>query len=154
MAISKAKSFEFFARSADRGGGRFGNVTAKLGLVLIAALLGASCTGVRTKKPNGEPVLMNQEEFSAYVEHVFRHHNTVVNESLFVSPSEVGGVKDSVSNAERYMDHACQPLNDLASASAAGLNPDFWTKMKLAEAVPDCEAATQNLERLFSQSGK
>ena len=123
-------------------------------LVIAAALLCVACTLIYTKTPDGAPVLMNEEQFAAYVEHVFRYHNSVVNESLFVIPGDLGGGNDPVSNAEMKMHHACQPLNEVASSSAVGLSPDFWTRMKLADAVPECEAATRNLEKLLSQANK
>ena len=153
MNASKAKPFEFSAASpqSDRGG-KGKSLLAGVALIVFG-LLAAACSEIHTKTPNGEPVLMNQEEFSAYVERVFRHHNNVVNELLFVSPSDVAG-GDPVANAELQMNHACQPLNDIASVSAAGLSPDFWTKMKLAKAVPECEAATLSVEKLFSQATK
>jgi hypothetical protein len=123
-------------------------------LVIAAPLLCVACAWVYTKTPDGGPVLMNEVQFAAYVEHVFRYHNRVVNESLFVMPGDLAGGGDPVSNAEMTMHHACQPLNEVASSSAAGLSPDFWTKMKLADAVPECEAATRQLEKLLSQSNK
>ncbi len=94
---------------------------------------------------------MSEQEFAAYVEHVFRHHNNVVNESLFVTPSALGVGEDPVVNAEMKMHHACQPLNEVATLSASGQDSDFWLKMKLADAVPECEAATRDLEKVLSQ---
>ena len=123
-------------------------------MLFTVALLSVACSQIHTKTPDGKPVVMDQEEFSAYVEHVFRHHNTVVNQLLFATPGGLEAGDDPVSKAEVKMDHACQPLNDIALATATGLSPDYWTKMKLAEAVPECEAATRSLEKLFPQEHK
>lgn len=109
---------------------------------------------MRTKTPEGEPILMDEAEFAGYFEQVFRHHNTVVNESLYTLPAALGDDNDPVANAEITMDHACQPLNEAASTAATGGTPDFWTKMKLLDAVPECEAATRRLEKLLSTDPK
>ncbi len=118
-------------------------------LTMAGALICAGCSSIHTRTPEGESVTMNEADFAAYFEHVFRHHNNVVNELLYVSPSNLGSGNNSVSAAEVRMDHACQPLNEIASATAEGHPPDFWTKMKLLDAVPECEAATRRLEKLL-----
>jgi hypothetical protein len=122
-----------------------GNVRS---LALVSALLCAGCSSIHTKTPEGEPILMGEADFAAYFEHVFRHHNAVVNESLYVAPAAHGG--GPVPGAEIKMDHACQPLNEAASAAATGASPGFWTKMQLRDAVPECEAATRRLEKLLA----
>lgn len=119
-------------------------------LTLLGAILCAGCASVHTKTPEGEPILMDEAEFASYFERVFRHHNTVVNESLFASPASLPGDADPVAGAEMKMRHACQILNEAASAAATGESPDLWTKMKLPDAVPECEAATRRLEKLLS----
>ena len=118
-------------------------------LGLIGALLLTGCSSIHTKTPEGEPILMSEADFASYFERVFRHHNAVVNESLYASPSLQHDANDPVLGAEMKMDHACHLLNEVASASATGETPDFWTKMKLLDAVPECESATRNLERLL-----
>ena len=122
-----------------------------LSTVMVGALVCVACSSVHTKTPEGVPVSMNEQEFAAYVEHVFRHHNNVVNESLFVTPSVLAAGDDPVVSAEMKMHHACQPLNEVASLSATGEGSDFWLQMKLADAVPECEAATRDLEKALSQ---
>ena len=79
MHASKAKRFEFSASSSLMSeDGKSKSLFSKVLLITIA-LLGVACSQIHTKTPEGKPVVMDQEEFSAYVEHVFRHHNTVVN---------------------------------------------------------------------------
>lgn len=93
---------------------------------------------------------MSETDFAAYFERVFRHHNAVVNESLYASPSLEHNANDPVLKAEMKMDHACHLLNEVASASATGETPDFWARMDLLDAVPECESATRLLEKLLS----
>ncbi len=121
---------------------------------IVCILICAACTPIQTKTPEGESVSMSEEQFSSYVEHVFRHHNSVVDESLFISPGGLDSKNDPLLNAEMKMHHACQPLNELVSLTAAGQKPDIWLEMKLADAVPECESATRNLEKLISQDKK
>lgn len=94
---------------------------------------------------------MDEAEFARYFERVFRHHNQIVNESLFTSPAALPGNSDPVAGAEMKMHHACRILNEVASATATGQPPNLWTKMKLPYAVPECEDATRRLERLLAQ---
>jgi len=119
-------------------------------LSFFGVLLCAGCSSIHTKTPEGEPILMNEADFAAYFEHVFRHHNTVVNDSLYVSPGIEHDANDPVLRAEMKMDHACHLLNEVASTAATGETPDFWTKMELLDAVPECESATRYLEKLLS----
>ena len=97
-------------------------------------------------------MLMNEAQFAAYVEHVFRHHNSVVNDLLFAGNSLETVDEHSQSallRAEAKMDHACHPLNEAVSAQVSGQSPDFWTKLQLADAVPECELATRKVEKLL-----
>jgi hypothetical protein len=119
--------------------------------VLLGAFLCAGCSQIHTKTPEGEPILMDEAEFASYFEQVFRHHNTVVNESLFAPPGQHSAPGEAPEQAaEMKMRHACQPLNEAASAAATGETPGFWAKLKLLDAVPECEAATRSLEKLLS----
>ena len=121
---------------------------------ILTLLMCVSCTTIHTKTPEGESVTMDEEQFAAYVEQVFRHHNTVVDESLFVMPGGSVATNDPVSLAEMKMHHACQPLNEVVSATATGQSADGWSKMKLADSVPECEAATRILEKLILEDKK
>jgi len=118
--------------------------------IVLGALLCAGCSSIHTKTPEGEPILMDEAAFASYFEQVFRHHNAVVNESLFAAPGQPNPGNGPELAAEMKMRHACQLLNEVASASATGEAPGFWTKMKLPDAVPECEAATRRLEKLLS----
>jgi hypothetical protein len=116
-------------------------------MALLAATVG--CTGVHTKTPEGMPVTMDQQRFGEYVEQVFRHHNSVVNELLFA-----GGAPEDRSSplgqAEARMAFACLPLNEVVSASALGQSTSIWARMTLSQAVPECEVATRAVETLMN----
>ncbi len=130
------------------------NLATLRNLIIASTLACSGCSMLHTKTPEGEPVSMNEADFAAYFEHVFRHHNNVVNDSLFVTSDLLTRREDPVSKAEASMDHACQPLNDVAVAVSTGESADFMTKVKLLDAVPECEAATRRLEQLLTKQKK
>lgn len=129
----------------------FSPIPVRLTLLIILGLCLTACISLHTKTPEGEPIYMSDAEFAQYFEKVFRHHNQVVNESLY-SLGTGESAADNLNDAEMNMDHACHLLNEVASISATGGSPSFWEKWKLLEAVPECETATRRLERLLPHS--
>jgi hypothetical protein len=121
------------------------------GLITAATLL-SGCTTVTTHKPSGEEIVMSQEEFAQYAEHVFRHHNQVMTE-LIESSLERGeqdpGEAKKLSAAESNMVNVCEPLNEMVSETLSGENVGLKVKIKLADAVPACEEASQVVEELI-----
>jgi hypothetical protein len=102
--------------------------------------------------PDGRTVVKTNEEFAEYVEQVFRHHNGVVNDLIVVSSLSAGDdaqLDQEIIDAEETMAAACQPLNQVVSAMIEGREPSFWTKLKLLNAVPACEASTRRVEVLI-----
>lgn len=125
----------------------------------IVMLLASNLTGcmfIHTRTLDQGEVTMSEEQFAAYVERVFRHHNKVMNDLINVSEdlSDEGDDGNALSDAEEHMDEACEPLNDVASAEAVSQRASFWTTRKLPDAVPECEAATQRLEVLLREAFK
>lgn len=121
-------------------------------LVVLSTLPLVACSTITTRTPEGNTVEMGEAEFSAYLEHVFRHHNKVVDYLMFTtgrSENEVSDAGTHLVEMEAKMSHACLPLNELITESMLGHTPNFWTRMKLADAVPACEAATRKVERLL-----
>lgn len=99
---------------------------------------------------------MTEEQFAAYVEHVFRYHNRVMSDLIDATgdESELDDNGDRLADAEERMNEACEPLNEVVSAAAVSQGASFWTKRKLPEAVPDCEDATHHLEFLLREAFK
>jgi hypothetical protein len=116
---------------------------------LALALAGCMIT---THWPSGKQMVMSQEEFAEYVEHVFRYHNQVMN-SLIESAEERGeqdtAEAKALSEAEAKMIKICQPLNDVVSESLTGESIGLQTEMELADTVPACEEASQMVEELM-----
>lgn len=92
---------------------------------------------------------MDQKDFADYVEQVFRHHNSVVDQLLYVADTQPDR-NSPLGQAEARMAFACLPLNEVVSSSALGQSTSFWARMHLSEAVPNCEAATRQVEEMIS----
>lgn len=125
--------------------------TVKIPILMSIALLSA-CSTIRTQTPQGATIDMSEADFASYLEHVFRHHNRVVDSLMFTmanTESTQTGNRIRLPQAEANMAHACLPLNELVSESSAGNTPGFWSRMRLADAVPACEAATRKVEELI-----
>jgi hypothetical protein len=128
-------------------------VIRQLTLLLLLTLL-ASCTTVTTRKSTGEEVTMTQEEFAKYVEHVFRYHNQVMAE-LIESASDrteqSSRTFKELTFAEKHMVTVCEPLNEVVTETLSGQNIGLQLKMKLVEAAPACESATQIVDKLIAE---
>lgn len=124
-----------------------------LTLFLFLASL-ASCSTVTTRKSTGEEVTMTQEEFSKYVEHVFRYHNQIMAE-LIESASDrterSSRTYKDLTSAEKNMVTLCEPLNEVVTETLSGQNIGLRLKMKLVEAAPACESATQAVDKLITE---
>jgi hypothetical protein len=125
-------------------------------IVTVLALTLTSCTSVRTRTLERGAVTMTEQQFAAYVEHVFRYHNKVMNDLInaSVNASDLGDDGDGLADAEEKMNQACEPLNEVVSAESVAQGVSFWTKRKLPDAVPECEDATQHLEFLLREAFK
>ncbi|MDD1649438.1 MAG: hypothetical protein LUO80_03465 [Methylococcaceae bacterium] len=112
----------------------------------------AGCSTITTHKSTGEEIVMTREEFEQYVEHVFRYHNQVMSELI---ESAEDRTELSVTEArqftaaEKNMDTACEPLNEVVSKSLSGENVGLKLKMDLVDAVPACEEASKVVDDLL-----
>lgn len=112
----------------------------------------AACTTITTHKPSGEEIVMTQEEFARYVEHVFRFHNQVMGELIEVGDERKDEDTDEIARleaAEKKMVRVCEPLNELVSETLSGENVGLQLKLDLIDAVPACEEASQTVEDLI-----
>ena len=116
------------------------------------AVLVAGCNTVTTHKPSGEEMVMTQEEFGQYVEHVFRYHNQVMSdliESNDALTEQTPRERVDLKTAERSMVAACQPLNEVVSESLSGEKVGLTLQLDLIDAVPACEAASKRVEGMI-----
>lgn len=110
------------------------------------------CISVTTHTADGKKLVMSQEEFSKYVERVFRYHNQVMND--LIEAAEERGEQDpdeaeALSSAEATMIKTCRSLNEVVAESLSGKSVGLQTEMELVQTVPECEAASQVVDDLI-----
>lgn len=124
-------------------------------LAILCGLPLLGCSLITVHTPNGDTRTMSQREFAEYVEQVFRYHNQVVNEIIELSnSSDDSDDLDEEESAELAKEEArmiqvCASLNEVVSESMTGQDTDFRAKLRLVDAVPECEAATRKVEDLL-----
>lgn len=97
---------------------------------------------------------MTQEEFSKYVEHVFRYHNQIMAELIETAEDRTERSSKTFKDltfAEKNMVTVCEPLNEVVTETLSGKNIGLQLKMKLVEAAPACESATQRVDKLITE---
>lgn len=107
-----------------------------------------ACVGVTTRNADGESVRMSREEFAEYAEQTFRHHNRVVNDLITATSfgDEAAASDPVLISAEERMAESCQPLNNMVSATIEGRDLSYFAKIRLLDAVPECAAASREVE--------
>ncbi|WP_228720071.1 hypothetical protein [Methylococcus geothermalis] len=126
--------------------------TGIVSIALFTGIILAGCSTIRTRTPEGSDVTMNEKEFAVYVEHVFRHHNRILNELITSEETSMGTGDidaDDLEEAETDMIRTCDPLNEIVAAEAEQRHASFSTILKLADVVPECESRTRELEALL-----
>ncbi|MGE0482758.1 MAG: hypothetical protein AB7Q81_01315 [Gammaproteobacteria bacterium] len=136
---------------------RHGLRGARRRLVAMAAVVSlagdlTACSTVQVRHPDGTTEFHDREEFAAYVEHVFRFHNRVLNDLIMATA--LGATGDApedagLQQAERRMTESCHPLNAAIAARIEGRRLGFFEGLALPQAVPACEAASRRLEALI-----
>lgn len=127
---------------------------------LLAAALGAAltaCTTVTTTTPAGERVARTPEEFSAYVEQVFRYENRVGSDLIdHYELAEAAGShpRADLLAAEERMIESCRYLHEVIISHLEGRVPDLALKMKLVDTIADCEYAARDVSRLIGVAGQ
>jgi hypothetical protein len=132
--------------------GKHAPAPVRLLAICVAALSLAGCQTITTHTANGEKLVMTQEEFAKYVEHVFRYHNQVMNE--LIEAAEDRSEQDpeeakELSAAEAKMIEICHPLNETVAEALSGQSVGLKTEMELPDAVPACEEASHIVDELI-----
>ena len=126
----------------------------RLVAVILILLTSVACKSVNTRNEVGTPMRMTKQEFAAYTEATFRHHNTVMNDLILLSSlgSEEELADPQLVRAEHDMTEACKPLNEMVTATIEGVPLTMWSKLQLPNQVPACEAATQRVEAVMPET--
>jgi hypothetical protein len=90
----------------------------------------------------------SREEFTRYVESVFRLQNSMTSEIMeFLETDNTN--HDDLLQAEQHMQEACASLNEYASRESEGLSIGLFLQRRVEKSAIDCEHAAQNVKSLL-----
>jgi hypothetical protein len=90
-----------------------------------------------------------REEFSRYVESVFRLQNSMTSEIMALPETDGTKNHDALLEAEQHMQEACGPLNEYASRESEDLNIGFFLSRRVEKSAIDCEHAALKVKSLL-----
>jgi len=95
------------------------------------------------------PKGQSSEEFTRYVEGVFRLQNSMTSEIMALPETDDTSNHEALLQAEQRMQAACAPLNEYASRDSDGLNIGFFLRRRVEKSAIDCEQAAQKVKSLL-----
>lgn len=121
-----------------------------LSVILIGMLLllsGCSMPFSGRYGANGQ----TKEEFTQYVEGVFRLQNSVTSELMELQESG-GSIKnrEDLLKAEQSMQEACAPLNEYVSRESDGSSIGLFLRRQVEKTAVDCESAAKQVKQYLS----
>ena len=90
-----------------------------------------------------------REEFTRYVESVFRLQNSMTSEIMEFLETDDKSNHDDLLKAEQLMQEACGPLNEYASRESEGLNIGFFLSRRVEKSAIDCEQAALKVKSML-----
>ncbi len=93
----------------------------------------------------------SREEFSSYVESVFRLQNAMTSEIMALQG--IDEVTDHVAlfQADQGMQKACGPLNEYVSRQTEGLDTGLLLSRQVEKSAIDCEQAALKVKQLLDR---
>ena len=91
----------------------------------------------------------SREEFTRYVEEVFRLENSMTSEIMALQETDDVKNLDTLSAAEQHMQEACGPLNEYVSRDIDGLSIGIFLRRRVEKSAIDCEQAAQKVKSLL-----
>lgn len=96
----------------------------------------------------------SREEFTRYVDGVFRLQNSMTSEIMALSENDDVKNVDAILEAEQQMQESCAPLNEYASRDIDGMNIGIFLRQRVEKSADDCEKAAlkvkAQLEHIYS----
>jgi len=93
----------------------------------------------------------SREEFTRYVEGVFRLQNSMTSEIMLLQETNDTKNYDALLEAEQHMQEVCGPLNEYASRDIDGLSIGLFLRRRVEKSAFDCEQAAQKVKSLLKQ---
>jgi hypothetical protein len=94
---------------------------------------------------------MSREEFTHYVEGVFRLQNSISSEVMILQEGEDSKKYQAVLQAEQQMREACRPLNEYASRDIDGLSIGLFLRRRVEKSAIDCERKAEEVKSLLAE---
>jgi hypothetical protein len=117
-----------------------------LKLMLISLMLSGCATPfLGGYGANGQ----SREEFTRYVEEVFRLQNSMTSEIMLLPETDDAKNHDALLEADQHMQEACGPLNEYVSRDIDGLNIGLFLRRRVEKSAADCEQAAQKVKSLL-----
>ena len=92
-----------------------------------------------------------REEFSRYVESVFRLQNSMTSEIMALLETDDAKNYVALLQAEQHMQEKCASLNEYASRDIDGLSISFFLRRRVEKSAIDCEQAAQKVKSLLGR---
>ena len=94
---------------------------------------------------------MSREEFTQYVESVFRLQNSISSEVMILPEGDDSKKYQALLQAEQHMREACRPLNEYASRDIDGLSIGLFLRRRVEKSAIDCERKAQEVKSLLAE---
>ena len=120
------------------------------GLLMISVMLflsGCSTSLMGSYGAKGQTM----EEFTHYVEDVFRLQNSMTSEIMELQENDELNNRDVLLKAEEHMQATCAPLNEYVSLETEGLSTDISLLKRVEKTAVDCEQAALKVKALLKQ---
>ncbi|MDD5460829.1 MAG: hypothetical protein PHG00_04230 [Methylococcales bacterium] len=93
---------------------------------------------------------MSREEFTRYVESVFRLQNSITSEIMLLAGGDEGKKNEALLQAEQHMQEACEPLNEYVSRESDGLSVGLFLRRRVEKSAIDCERKAQEVRSILA----
>jgi hypothetical protein len=116
-------------------------------IFIVLLLSGCSTPLLGTYGENGQ----SREEFSRYVESVFRLQNAMTSEIMALQGIDDVSDHTALFQADQAMQKACGPLNEFVSRQTEGLDTGLFLSHQVEKSAIDCEQAAQKVKLLLDR---
>lgn len=117
-----------------------------IGLLVTVILSGCSLPFLGGYGENGQ----TREEFTRYVENVFKLQNSMTSEMMGLADSDDKPADmDALLRAEQSMQKKCEALNQYAALDSEGENVSLLLQNRVAQSAKECEKAAKDLQTLL-----
>jgi hypothetical protein len=114
-------------------------------MIIMLMMSGCATSFLGGYGANGQ----TQEEFTRYVERVFKLQNNLTSEIMSLPETDDTKNHDAILAAEQHMQEACAPLNEYASRESEDLNIGLFLRRRVEKSAADCEQAALKVNSLL-----